>query len=245
MQKRYKQTILLGLIFLLAAACNAKPVATNVSATKENTPSFVNERIRGGTDNTYSEISVVEPTPASKLPEQAQNKPVSIPQVFTVPKTTEQTCNSDLECLTKAVKNNCQVFSATLNFSGGHPLASGIARYSTTRFYEVKGSVSGKCEIAEKYISGKMEYIQSALDAEIQKGDLTKEYADQFKAMQEDAYKKAAAKSASCTISSVDFVQHLNDYTQGYLYSDIPIFVSVYANNDPYSSSCKGALYNN
>lgn len=244
MQKIYKQAILLGLLFLLAGACNAKPTNTNITV-KENSRSLVNERIRGGTDNTYFETRVVEPTPASKLSEQAQNKPVSIPQTFEIPNTTEQTCNSDLECLTKAVQNNCQVFSATLNFSGDHPLAPAIARYSTTRSYEIKGSVSGKCEITEKYISGNMEYIQSSLDAEIKKGDLTQEYADQFKAMQEDAYKKAATKSASCVISPVDFVQHLNDYTQGYLYSDIPIFIPVSVNNDPYSSSCKGALYNN
>jgi len=242
--QRYKKIILLGLLFLLAAACNAKPVNTKTTV-KENSQSLLNERIRGGSENTYSEINIVEPTPASKLPDQAQNKPFSIPQTFAIPNTAEQTCNSDLECLTKAVKNNCQVFSATLDFSGDHPLAPGIARYSTTRTYEVKGSVSGKCEITEKYISGKMEYIQSSLDAEIKKGDLTQEYADQFKAMQEDAYKKAATKSASCVISPVDFVQHLNDYTQGYLYSDIPIFVPVTVNNDPYSSSCKGALYNN
>ncbi len=90
-----------------------------------------------------------------------------------------------------------------------------------------------------------MQYIQSALDAEIKKGDLTQEYADQFKSIQEDAIKKAASKSASCIISSLDFVQHLTDYTQGYLYSDIPILIPVSVNNDPYSSSCKGALYNN
>ena len=242
--QRYKKTILLGLLFLLAAACSAKPVNTKTTVT-ENSQSLVSERVRGGSENAYSEIQVVEPTPASKTSEQAQNTSVYIPKTFTVPNTAEQICNSDLECLNKAVKNNCQVFSATLSFSGDHPLAPAIARYSSTRSYEVKGSVSGKCEIVEKYISGKMEYVQSAVDAEIQKGDLTQEYADQFKSLQEDAYKKAAAKSASCIISASDFVQHLNDYSQGYLYSDIPIFVSVSVNNDPYSSSCKGALYNN
>ena len=101
----------------------------------------------------------------------------------------------------------------------------GLARYSTTRFYEVKGSVGLKCEIYEKYISGSMEYIQSALDTEIQKGEITREYAEQFKFSQEDAYKKAVSKSASCVLSVSDFEQHLTYYTQGYLYSDIPILL--------------------
>lgn len=245
MQKEYKKTILLSLIFFLAAACNAKPVSTNVATTKQNTPSFINERIRGGFEGEPVEENIVEPISGNIFQTPSETKLKVTQPNTTVPKISEQACNSNVSCLKKAVENNCESFSATLNFSGEHPLASGLARYSTTRFYEVKGSVGLKCEIYEKYISGSMEYIQSALDTEIQKGEITKEYADQFKSSQEDAYKKAASKSASCVLSVSDFEQHLTYYTQGYLYSDIPIFVTVSENNDPYSSNCSGALYNN
>ena len=245
MQKEYKKTILLSLILFLAVSCNAKPVGNNVVVNKQNIPSFVNERIRGGFEGEPVGENIAEPTQGNIVQApQTEIKPKTTQPNTTIPKVSEQVCNSDLSCLKKAVENSCQSFSATLNFSGDHPLAPGLARYSTTRLYEVKGSVGTKCEIYEKYISGSMEYIQSALDAEIQKGDITREYAEQFKSSQEDAYKKAASKSASCILSSLDFEQHLTYYTQGYLHSDIPIFVAVSENNDPYSSSCTGELYN-
>ncbi len=244
--QRYKNITLLLLFFFLAAACNTVPVYKSSEIKKtDRSFGFVSENVRGGEETLYAGKNIVTPTPESKDLDKPASSALSVPPVAATPKVSEQACNTDLSCLIKAVKNNCQVFSATLTFSGDHPLASGLASYTTTRLFEIKGGSLGKCEVLEKYLSGEMQYKQGALVEEIKQGSITKESADQFKSMQEDLYKKTVSKTATCDISPDSFVQHLNDYTQGYLYSDIPIFVTVSVNNDPYSSSCKGSLYNN